>query len=88
MFILFSNVYLKVLFCILNPNCLCLTADRRAQFEILEYTEDDYQKELEHIEQVKPPPLVLYLKVLSRARICYFMNTSVRVTHLPDMHPY
>ncbi|CAI0397780.1 unnamed protein product [Linum tenue] len=26
-------------------------ADRRAQFEQLEYTEDDYQKELEHIEQ-------------------------------------
>ncbi|GMP88969.1 hypothetical protein CsSME_00040749 [Camellia sinensis var. sinensis] len=26
-------------------------ADRRAQFETLEYTEDDYQKELEHIEQ-------------------------------------
>lgn len=29
-------------------------ADRRAQFELLEYTEQDYQKELEHIEQVKP----------------------------------
>lgn len=29
-----------------------LTADRRAQFEQLEYTEDDYQKELEHIEKV------------------------------------
>ncbi|GMP88968.1 hypothetical protein CsSME_00040749 [Camellia sinensis var. sinensis] len=28
-------------------------ADRRAQFETLEYTEDDYQKELEHIEQVE-----------------------------------
>lgn len=28
-------------------------ADRRAQFEKLEYTEDDYQKELEHIEEVK-----------------------------------
>lgn len=28
-------------------------ADRRAQFEKLEYTEEDYQKELEHIEQVK-----------------------------------
>lgn len=27
-------------------------ADRRAQFEKLEYTEDDYQKELEHIEKV------------------------------------
>ncbi|KAJ1409201.1 Dihydropteroate synthase-like [Sesbania bispinosa] len=30
-------------------------ADRRAQFEQLEYTEDDYQKELEHIEQVFTP---------------------------------
>lgn len=30
-----------------------LPADRRAQFETLEYTEDDYQKELEHIEQVR-----------------------------------
>lgn len=28
-------------------------ADRRAQFENLEYTEDDYQKELEHIEEVR-----------------------------------
>lgn len=31
-------------------------ADRRAQFEKLEYTEEDYQKELEHIEQVKLLP--------------------------------
>lgn len=31
---------------------LYLAADRRAQFEQLEYTEDDYQKELEHIENV------------------------------------
>ena len=31
-----------------------IAADRRAQFEKLEYTEDDYEKELEHIEQVKP----------------------------------
>lgn len=30
-----------------------IAADRRAQFEKLEYTEEDYQKELEHIEQVK-----------------------------------
>lgn len=29
-------------------------ADRRAQFEQLEYTEEDYQKELEHIEEVEP----------------------------------
>lgn len=28
-------------------------ADRRAQFERLEYTEEDYQKELEHIEEVR-----------------------------------
>lgn len=28
-------------------------ADRRAQFEQLEYTEEDYQKELEHIEEVE-----------------------------------
>lgn len=33
-----------------------LAADRRAQFEKLEFTDNDYQKELEHIEQVKPPP--------------------------------
>ncbi|XP_038705834.1 uncharacterized protein LOC120001529 isoform X3 [Tripterygium wilfordii] len=30
-------------------------ADRRAQFEKLEYTEDDYQNELENIEQVFTP---------------------------------
>jgi hypothetical protein len=30
-----------------------LSADRRAQFEQLEYTDDDYQKELEHIEKVE-----------------------------------
>nr|AXT18170.1 4-hydroxy-3-methylbut-2-enyl diphosphate synthase [Ziziphora clinopodioides] len=30
-------------------------ADRRAQFEQLEYTDDDYQKELEHIEKVFSP---------------------------------
>ncbi|KAH1219006.1 4-hydroxy-3-methylbut-2-en-1-yl diphosphate synthase (ferredoxin), chloroplastic [Glycine max] len=29
-------------------------ADRRAQFETLEYTEEDYQKELEHIEKMRP----------------------------------
>jgi (E)-4-hydroxy-3-methylbut-2-enyl-diphosphate synthase len=33
-------------------NTNAFTADRRAQFEKLEYTEDDYQKELEHIEKV------------------------------------
>lgn len=31
-----------------------IAADRRAQFEKLEYTEDDYEKELENIEQVRP----------------------------------
>ena len=31
-----------------------LAADRRAQFEKLDFTDEDYQKELEHIEQVKP----------------------------------
>ncbi|XP_073222600.1 4-hydroxy-3-methylbut-2-en-1-yl diphosphate synthase (ferredoxin), chloroplastic [Cicer arietinum] len=41
-------------------------ADRRAQFEILEYTEDDYQKELEHIEQVFTP-LVEKCKKYGRA---------------------
>lgn len=29
-----------------------VAADRRAQFEKLEYTDEDYQKELEHIEKV------------------------------------
>ncbi|KZV34576.1 GcpE [Dorcoceras hygrometricum] len=37
-------------------------ADRRAQFEKLEYTEDDYQKELEHIEKVE--------SAFEYARIC------------------
>ncbi|KAL5990670.1 hypothetical protein ACLOJK_011573 [Asimina triloba] len=41
-------------------------ADRRAQFEKLEYTEDDYQKELEHIEQVFSP-LVEKCKKYGRA---------------------
>jgi hypothetical protein len=31
---------------------ISLAADRRAQFEKLEYTEDDYEKELEHIQKV------------------------------------
>lgn len=31
---------------------LYIVADRRAQFEQIEYTDDEYQKELEHIEQV------------------------------------
>jgi hypothetical protein len=35
--------------------CKCV-ADRRAQFEKLEYTEEDYQEELEHIEQVHVLP--------------------------------
>lgn len=41
-------------------------ADRRAQFEKLEYTEEDYQKELEHIEQVFSP-LVEKCKKYGRA---------------------
>nr|AHA11129.1 chloroplast 4-hydroxy-3-methylbut-2-enyl diphosphate synthase [Picrorhiza kurrooa] len=41
-------------------------ADRRAQFEKLEYTEDDYQKELEHIEKVFVP-LVEKCKTYGRA---------------------
>ncbi|XP_075490788.1 4-hydroxy-3-methylbut-2-en-1-yl diphosphate synthase (ferredoxin), chloroplastic-like [Primulina tabacum] len=41
-------------------------ADRRAQFEKLEYTEDDYQKELEHIEKVFSP-LVEKCKKYGRA---------------------
>ncbi|CDP07116.1 unnamed protein product [Coffea canephora] len=41
-------------------------ADRRAQFEQLEYTEDEYQKEIEHIEQVFTP-LVEKCKQYGRA---------------------
>nr|AEM42998.1 4-hydroxy-3-methylbut-2-en-1-yl diphosphate synthase [Siraitia grosvenorii] len=41
-------------------------ADRRAQFVQLEYTEDDYQKELEHIEEVFTP-LVEKCKKYGRA---------------------
>lgn len=41
-------------------------ADRRAQFETLEYTEMEYQKELEHIEQVFTP-LVEKCKKYGRA---------------------
>lgn len=41
-------------------------ADRRAQFEKLEYTEDDYEKELEHIERVFSP-LVEKCKKYGRA---------------------
>ncbi|KAI7740796.1 hypothetical protein M8C21_018415 [Ambrosia artemisiifolia] len=41
-------------------------ADRRAQFEQLEYTDDDYQKELEHIEKVFVP-LVEKCKKYGRA---------------------
>lgn len=48
---------MKALSGILNPRWWSFTADRRAQFEKLEYTEEDYQQELEHIEQVKPPVL-------------------------------
>nr|AAO24774.1 GCPE protein [Catharanthus roseus] len=41
-------------------------ADRRAQFEQLEYTDEEYQKELEHIEQVFTP-LVEKCKKYGRA---------------------
>ncbi|KAI6685781.1 hypothetical protein NL676_031694 [Syzygium grande] len=41
-------------------------ADRRAQFEQIEYTDDEYQKELEHIEQVFTP-LVEKCKKYGRA---------------------
>ncbi|KAK7402132.1 hypothetical protein VNO78_14152 [Psophocarpus tetragonolobus] len=41
-------------------------ADRRAQFEQLEYTDEDYQKELEHIEKVFTP-LVEKCKKYGRA---------------------
>lgn len=41
-------------------------ADRRAQFEKLEYTDEDYEKELEHIEQVFSP-LVEKCKKYGRA---------------------
>ncbi|CAH1437948.1 unnamed protein product [Lactuca virosa] len=41
-------------------------ADRRAQFEKLEYTEEDYQQELEHIEKVFVP-LVEKCKKYGRA---------------------
>ena len=41
-------------------------ADRRAQFEKLEYTDEDYQKELEHIERVFTP-LVEKCKKYGRA---------------------
>jgi len=36
-----------------------LAADRRAQFEKLEYTDDDYKKELEHIEKVEKLSLLV-----------------------------
>ncbi|KAF8412604.1 hypothetical protein HHK36_000573 [Tetracentron sinense] len=49
-----------------NPGILLLAADRRAQFEKLEYTDEDYQKELEHIEQVFTP-LVEKCKKYGRA---------------------
>ncbi|KAH9288308.1 hypothetical protein KI387_032425 [Taxus chinensis] len=41
-------------------------ADRRAQFEKIEYTEEDYQKELEHIEKIFAP-LVEKCKKYGRA---------------------
>lgn len=44
------------------------SADRRAQFEELEYTEDDYQKELEHIEKVN--------KLSTHFYASYFLESS------------
>lgn len=48
--ILFSDMMLNNLN--LNSNKCFPAADRRAQFEQIDYTEEDYEKELEHIEQV------------------------------------
>ncbi|KAB1226377.1 4-hydroxy-3-methylbut-2-en-1-yl diphosphate synthase, chloroplastic [Morella rubra] len=53
-------------FVILDIKSWFTAADRRAQFEKLEYTEEDYQKELEHIEQVFAP-LVEKCKKYGRA---------------------
>jgi len=58
----FLHFFFHVLAFILIPRCWSSTADRRAQFETLEYTEEDYQKELEHIEKVK-------------SSICWFYNS-------------
>jgi hypothetical protein len=44
-------------------NCCNCVADRRAQFEKLEYTEEDYQEELEHIEQVHVLPSQRFIVV-------------------------
>jgi (E)-4-hydroxy-3-methylbut-2-enyl-diphosphate synthase len=50
-----SSIFLLVMnAAILNSLRWFIAADRRAQFEKLEYTDDDYQKELEHIEKVRP----------------------------------
>jgi (E)-4-hydroxy-3-methylbut-2-enyl-diphosphate synthase len=75
---IFFNIYLKVLSCILNPKWLSFTADRRAQFEILEYTDDDYQKELEHIEQVETPVLFIFSSDDSEVYF-HFYPMSVRM---------
>ena len=50
-----------------------IAADRRAQFEKLEYTEDDYQKELEHIEQV-----TIYLSLHGLCS-CSLLKTHINV---------
>ncbi|KAH7691470.1 4-hydroxy-3-methylbut-2-en-1-yl diphosphate synthase bacterial-type protein [Dioscorea alata] len=61
------SVALKVAECFdkirVNPGNF---ADRRAQFEKIEYTDEDYQKELEHIEKVFSP-LVEKCKKYGRA---------------------
>ncbi|KAJ0958379.1 putative (E)-4-hydroxy-3-methylbut-2-enyl-diphosphate synthase (ferredoxin) [Helianthus annuus] len=46
--------------------CVFSVSDRRTEFEQLEYTDDDYQKELEHIEKVFVP-LVEKCKKYGRA---------------------
>lgn len=43
---------------------LAFVADRRAQFETIEYTEDEYQKELQHIEQVERKHLFYLMRDL------------------------
>jgi hypothetical protein len=64
----------------LNPKWLSFTADRRAQFEILEYTEDDYQKELEHIEQVEPPVLFIFSSDASKVYFLFY-PMSIRINN-------
>jgi len=51
---------------------IVLAADRRAQFEKLEYTDDDYKKELDHIEKVeKLSLLVLFQSMWTYGMLSY-----------------